>query len=495
MANTTKPSPAPPVAEPRLDATPRGFYIGGRWSLALLGRTFPSVNPSTGRLLAEVPYAAAEDVDRAVQAASEAFPAWRRVPVRERARSLEALARRIREYAEPLALLDAVDSGNAVKGMVGDMHWAADSLEYFAGLASEVKGETSSHGSRHLNLTRRQPYGVVVRLNAFNHPFRFCAEKAAAPLAAGNCVVIKGSEQAPLSSFRLGELCEGLFPPGVVNVVAGDGATGAALVRHPRVARIGFIGSVETGRLVAASAGADLKRVTLELGGKNPIIVFPDAEPRLAAAAALKGMNMNRQGQSCSSTSRVFVHESLHRALVEELVRLAEALPIGFPWLPENELGPVVSQRQFDRVMGFIESGLSEGARLLTGGGRPEAPELAQGFFVRPTIFDDVEQGMRIAREEIFGPVMSVLSWRDPGEMLARANAVSYGLTAAVITNDLAQAMETAEQLEAGYVWINSSGRYLGAPYGGWKASGLGVEECFEELVSYTQVKNVNLKW
>ena len=480
---------------PALDFMARGLFIGGQWASPVSGRSFVSVNPSTGRPLAEVPYAGPEDVDRAVSAAARAFGEWRRVPLRERARLLEALARRIRDEARPLALLDAVDSGNALKGMVADMHAAADSLEYFAGLVTEIKGETSSHGPRHLNLTRRQPFGVVAKLNAFNHPFRFCAEKAAAPLAAGNCVVIKGSEQAPLSSFRLAELCDGLFPPGVVNVLSGDGLTGAALVAHPLVARIGFIGSVETGRRVAVAAAEGLKRVTLELGGKNPIVIFPDADPRAAASAALKGMNMNRQGQSCSSTSRVFVHESLHGPVLDELTRLAAALPIGLPWLEDSELGPVVSERQLRRILDLVGSGVAEGARCVLGGRRSTRPDLADGYFVEPTILDGVEQRMRVAREEIFGPVMSVITWRDLDAVVEQANAVTYGLTAAIVTRDLANAMEAAERIDAGYVWVNSTGRYLGAPYGGWKASGIGVEECFEELLSYTQVKNVNLKW
>jgi betaine-aldehyde dehydrogenase len=397
--------------------------------------------------------------------------------------------------AETLALTDCVDSGNAIAGMRGDMAWTADSLRYFAGLITEIKGETSSHGPRHLNLTRRQPYGVVAKINPFNHPFRFCAEKAAAPLAAGNCVVIKGSEQAPLSSLRLGELCDGIFPPGVVNVITGDGATGSALVRHPDVQRIGFVGSVPTGRAIAREAADGLKRVSFELGGKNPIVIFPDADPKKAATAAIKGMNMNRQGQSCSSTSRVFVHGSLHAAVAEELAKLAAALPVGMPWIEDNELGPIVSERQFQRVLGFIESANAEGATLLTGGGRPADPQLARGFFIAPTVFDRVTPAMRIGREEIFGPVMAVMPWTDYEDMLAQANGLEYGLTAAIVTNDLAQAMETADRIEAGYVWINSTGRYIGAPYGGWKQSGLGVEECFDELVSYTQVKNINMRW
>jgi betaine-aldehyde dehydrogenase len=299
------------------------------------------------------------------------------VPIKERARCLVKLAERIEASADELAMMDAVDSGNAIVGMRGDMTWTADTLRYFAGLITEIKGETSSQGPRHMNLTRRQPYGVVAKINPFNHPFRFCAEKAAAPLAAGNCVVIKGSEQAPLSSLRLGELCEGIFPRGVVNIITGDGATGSALVRHPDVHRVGFVGSVPTGRAIAREAAATLKRVSFELGGKNPIIIFPDADPKKAAAAAIKGMNMNRQGQSCSSTSRVFVHRSLHGAVTEELVKQAEALPMGVPWVKENDVGPIVSERQFDRIMGFIDSAKSEGAKLLTGGGRPDDPDHA----------------------------------------------------------------------------------------------------------------------
>jgi len=490
-------SPTEPTstAEPDIGYRPRGLYIGGRWEAAADGRTFGSINPSTGRKLGEVPYAAAVDVDRAVQASKAAFQEWSRVSVKERARCLELLARRIREHRNELGLMDALDGGNAVAGMRADMDWTADSLEYFAGLITEIKGETSSQGPRHLNLTLRQPYGVVGKINPFNHPFRFCAEKAAAPLAAGNCLVVKGSEQAPLSSLKLGELCEGIFPPGVVNIVTGDAVAGEAIVKHPDVPRIGLVGSVEAGRRVSMAAAEQLKRVSLELGGKNPIVIFPDADPKQAAAAAIRGMNMNRQGQSCSSTSRVYVHASLHRPVLDEIVRLANALPVGFPWIETNELGPIVSEKQFQRVMGYIEAGRREGAEIVAGGGKAAAPELANGYFVAPTVFDGVRDSMRIAREEIFGPVMSVLTWTDTEDVLVRANALSYGLTAAIVTNDLARAMEAAHRLEAGYVWINGSGRYLGAPYGGWKSSGIGVEETFDELLSYTQIKNVHMRW
>jgi len=483
------------MQSPALNFNPRGLYIGGRWVSPADDASFVSINPSNMENLASVPSAGDVDVDRAVKAAKAASKEWSRVPIKERARCLQRLADRIEENADALALMDAVDSGNAIVGMRGDMIWTADWLRYCAGLVTEIKGETFSQGDRHLNLTRRQPFGVVAKINPFNHPFRFCAEKAAAPLAAGNTVVIKGSEQAPLSSLRLGELCEGLFPDGVINILAGDGKVGSALVRHLDVQRIGFVGSVPTGRTIAKEAAAGLKRVSLELGGKNPIVIFPDADPKKAAAAAVRGMNMNRQGQSCSSTSRVFVHASLHRDVVAELIALAQALPVGFPWLKQNDVGPIVSQRQFDRIMRFIDSAKAEGAKLLTGGGKPADPSLAAGLFIAPTVFDDVTPAMRIGREEIFGPVMSVMPWDDYEDMIAKVNGVEYGLTAAIVTNDLANAMETAERVEAGYVWINSSGRYIGAPYGGWKQSGIGEEECFDEILSYTQIKNINMRW
>jgi len=475
--------------------TPRGLYIGGQWSPSASGQTLTSRNPATGEVLGEVPLANEEDVNRAVAAAKQAFATWRNVPTAQRATCLEQLADRVIENSEELALMDAIDSGNALAGMRGDMKLTAESLRYFAAMLREVKGETLINGPRHLNFTMRQPFGVVAKINPFNHPFRFCADKVAAPLAAGNCVVVKQPEQTPLSGLRFGELCEGIFPDGVVNVLTGDAATGSALVRHPDVHRIAFIGSVETGRMVAKEAAEGLKKVSLELGGKNPIIIFPDADPQIAAKMALKGMNMNRQGQSCSSTSRVFVHQSIHDEVVGHLVEEAEKLTIGFPWLEQYEVGPIVSQQQYDRVMGFIASGKEEGALLLTGGGKPEGEMFEHGFFVSPTVFDGVQPHMRIAREEIFGPVMSVFSWDDYEAMIGHANELMYGLTAAIVTNDLAQAMETAQRVEAGYVWINTNGRYLGAPYGGWKQSGIGQEECFEELLSYTQIKNVNMGW
>jgi betaine-aldehyde dehydrogenase len=269
------------VKTPDLDFKPKGLFIGGNWVDASSGRVITTTNPSNGEVLGEVPVANEDDVDKAVAAAKAAFPAWAAMPATRRAEHLIALADVIDANADHLALMDAVDSGNAISGMRGDMKWTSDTLRYFAGLVTEIKGEPMSREPGHLNVTIRQPYGVVVKINPFNHPFRFCAEKMASALAAGNTVVIKGPEQAPLSSLRLGELCEAIFPPGVVNIVTGDGKTGSAMVRHKDVQRIGFVGSVETGRIIAREAAEGLKEATLELGGKNPIIIFLMPAPKL----------------------------------------------------------------------------------------------------------------------------------------------------------------------------------------------------------------------
>jgi betaine-aldehyde dehydrogenase len=479
----------------KLSYTPKGLYIGGAWVRGAAGKSLVSVNPANGERLAEVPWAGGEEVKLAVEAAKRGFAEWRRLPPWDRASQVEKLAGRIEEHQDELALMDSYDSGNTVSGMRSDVKATVVALKFFAGLAREMKGETLDTGANRLNYTLRQPFGVVAKINPFNHPFRFAAEKAAAPLVAGNSIIIKPPEQAPLSSLRFAELCEGLFPPGVVNVISGDAVAGAALVQHPDVRRIAFIGSVETGRIIAREAAREIKTVSLELGGKNPIIIFPDADVDRAVAAVLKGMNLNRQGQSCSSTSRVFVHEKLHDQVVKRLVEAAEAVKVGMPWEEGTEMGPVVSQEQFDRVIGYIDAGRLEGAALLTGGGRPKGREFERGYFIAPTVFDGVRSDMRIAREEIFGPLMSVLTWSDYERMLEEVNAVIYGLTAAIVTNDLKLAHQTAERVEAGYVWVNSAGHFLGAPYGGWKQSGIGREECLDELLSYTQVKNINVSW
>ena len=484
------------MTAPIVTEVPAGrMFIGGAWVGTATGRSFPTYNPATGEILGRAPLADASDVDRAVRAAAEAQPAWAETPGPERGARLRALASTLRGHREDLAQLDALNSGNVIAGMRRDVDWAADSLDYFAGLIPELKGETLPTGATALAYTVREPFGVVGKINPYNHPIRFAAEKLAAPLAAGNTVVMKPPEQAPLSSLVLARLLHELFPPGVVNVVTGDGpATGAALVRHPLVRRIALIGSVEAGRAVMQAAGAELKTVTLELGGKNPIIIFPDVDPEEAAQAAVTAMNFNRAGQSCSSTSRVFVHRRLHGAFLAALAGRVGRLRLGLPQAEETEIGPLISREQQERVLGYIETGRREGARLVCGGGIPDDPTLRRGFYVQPTVFDGVRPEMRIAQEEIFGPVMSVLTWDDEAEMLRQVNGVIYGLSAALYTRDYAAAHRLARRIEAGYIWVNLPGGHaLGSPYGGIKQSGIGREECLDELLSYTQVKSIRM--
>ncbi|MBI2247428.1 MAG: aldehyde dehydrogenase family protein [Armatimonadetes bacterium] len=479
-----------------VDAIPKGrLFIGGRWLDSLTDRTLPTYNPATGEVLAHVPLAATTDVDRAVRAAHEASASWAQTPGSERAAMLRSLARILRERREELAHLDAINSGNVITGMRRDVDWAADSLDYFAGLIPELKGEVIPTDAAALSYTVREPFGVVGKINPYNHPLRFAAEKLAAPVAAGNTVVIKPPEQSPLSSLVLGQLVSNIFPPGVVNIVTGDATTGEALVRHPLVRRIALIGSVEAGRAVMRAASDGLKTVTLELGGKNPLIVFPDVPPDEAAAAVVTAMNFNRAGQSCSSTSRVFVHRALHDAFIEALLRRVTALRLGPPEAEDSQVGCLVSREQYEKVLSYIDAGQREGARLLCGGGPPDDPALRRGFFVEPTIFDHVRPEMRIAQEEIFGPVISILTWDDEEEMIRQVNGVIYGLSAAIYTRDYAGIHRLARRIEAGYIWVNIPGGHaLGLPYGGIKQSGIGREECLDELLSYTQIKSLRMR-
>jgi betaine-aldehyde dehydrogenase len=479
-----------------LETIPQGrLFIGNRWEPSGSGRTIATHNPATGEVLGHVPLADAADVDRAVRSAHAAAPAWAEVPGADRGARLRALAAALRGHREELARLDAANSGNVIAGMRRDVDWAADSLDYFAGLIPEIKGETLPSDAAFFHYTVREPFGVVGKINPYNHPVRFAAEKLAAPLAAGNTVVIKPPEQAPLSSLVLGSLVEGIFPPGVVNVVTGDGpTTGAALVRHPLVRRIALIGSVEAGRAVMRAASDELKTVTLELGGKNPLILFPDVAADAAAEAAIGAMNLNRAGQSCSSTSRVFVHRSLHDAFVGALLDRVGRLRVGLPEREESQMGCLISREQQEKVLSYIESGKREGARLLFGGSAPADADLRRGFFVLPTVFDGVTPAMKIAQEEIFGPVIGIMTWDDEDEMLRQVNGVLYGLSAAIYTHDYARAHRLARRIEAGYIWINIPGGHaLGSPYGGIKQSGLGREECLDELLSYTQVKSIRM--
>jgi len=473
----------------------RDAFYGGKWHKAKSGRYADAINPCTGESLGLVADCGAADVDAAVNEAKAAFPAWRDTPPLERARLLKRIANVLRDHAEELALIDAADCGNPYSEMVRDATVAAAQIEFYAGLVTETKGSSIPMGPGVVNFSVREPRGVVGRIIPFNHPFMFCAGKSGAPLAAGNTVVMKPPEQAPLSSLRLAELIGDIMPPGVFNVVPGGKEAGSALASHPGVAMIALIGSVPTGRAVMKAAADTLKAVMLELGGKNALIAFPDADPDEVADGVIGGMNFTWCGQSCGSTSRAFVHEKIYEAVLAKVKTKVAHYKPGIATDPATTMGAIISKTQHERILGFIDSAKQEGGRLLTGGGRPSDPALTKGYFIDPTVFADVRPDMRIAREEIFGPVLSVFKWSDETKMLGEVNAVEYGLTASIWTNDLSTAHRTAAAVQAGFVWINEvSKHFLGAPFGGYKQSGIGREECFEEMLAYTQEKNIHVR-
>jgi betaine-aldehyde dehydrogenase len=459
------------------------------------GQIVESVNPATEQPIANVCWGEPADATRAVDAAYQARTSWQRTTLSERSSYLRELNAKLRAHADELAMLDVLDNGSPHAIMSGDVHAAIATSEYFAGLAPELKGVTLPSETDGMHLTVREPYGVVVKIIPFNHPLMFAVTKIVGPLVAGNTVVLKPPPQTPLSSLRLGELIAEVFPPGVVNIVPGDGPTvGNALVTDPRVHRIGFTGSLQTGRVIARAAAEHMAEVTLELGGKNPMIVFPDADPDLAADAAVAAMNFAWLGQSCGSSSRLYLHRDIAGDVEAALARRLSALRQGDPTDPATEVGTMVSKPQYDRVMNFIDSAHQDGAKVLVGGGRPTGAGFDRGHWIEPTVFTNVPAGARIAREEIFGPVLSVFEWDDEDQVIAAANDTNYGLTANVWTNDLGTALRVVPQLQAGYVWVNGRGEhYLGLPFGGFKESGQGREGSLEELLSYTQTKSLSL--
>jgi betaine-aldehyde dehydrogenase len=472
------------------------LYYGGDWHAPRSGRYVATASPALDEPLARVADADVDDTDAAVLAAHGAFEGWRALEPQQRGDILRAASQILREHAEELAMLDAMNTGNPVAQMVQDARVAAASIEYFAGLAMEIKGDTIPMGSGNLNYTLREPLGVVARIVAYNHPLMFAAMKIGAPLAAGNTVVIKAAEQAPLSALRMAELIGGFFPAGVLNVLAGGKVCGQALSTHSLVRKVTLIGSVPTGRAVMRAAADTLKPVLLELGGKNALIGYPDADVEKVADGVVRGMNFTWAGQSCGSTSRAFLHETIHDQVLERITQLiAQRHKPGLPTDWTTTMGPLVSRAQFDKVMGFIKSAHEEGARLVTGGKRPSDPKLTRGFFIEPTVFADVNPTMRIAREEIFGPVLAVFKWNDEAELFRWVNEVDYGLTASIWTRDLVTAHRAASRVQAGFVWINNaSTHFLGAPFGGYKHSGIGREESIDELFEFTQIKNVNVR-
>lgn len=472
----------------------RDIYAGGTWQTPLSGRYVDTFNPGSGTVLASIADAGKADVDSAVARARIGFAEWRDVLPLERARILKEIAALLRRHGDELALIDAANCGNPYTEMRGDAAIAAAQMEFFAGLVTEMKGDTIPMGPDRVNMTIREPLGVVARILAFNHPFMFCGGKMAAPLAAGNAVIIKPPVQAPLSALRLAELVDGLLPEGVFSVVPGGTEAGAALAGHKGVDKVTLIGSVTAGKAVMRSASDTLKPVLLELGGKNALIAYPDSDPDKIADAIVAGMNFGWCGQSCGSTSRAFLHADLHDAVVVRLPGKIARYKPGIPTDPDTTMGALVSRQHFDRVMDYIESAKSEGARVVTGGHAVTEGALAEGCFIAPTIFADVTPEMRIAHEEIFGPVLAVRRWSDETAMLKEVNGLDVGLTCAIWSRDLATAHRAANRVEAGFVWINEVGKhFLGAPFGGVKQSGIGREEGIGELLSFTHEKNIHI--
>lgn len=467
------------------------MYIDGSFETS--SETFESISPSTGEKLGQIPVATEEHVNAAVSAAERASEEWRDRSVWEQRKAVEAFAHAFEDAAEELTNLDVADNGSCISKMKEDAAKGARALRFFAGLGTEIKGETIPVAPDTLDYTIREPHGVVGGIIPFNHPAAFIARKIGPAIMAGNGIVLKPSEHTSLSALYIGQLIDNLdvFPDGLINIITGGPRPGEQLVTHSKVKMVTLIGSVDTGRAVMKGAAENLTKVMLELGGKNPTIVFPDVDPVTAASGAVGGMALTWQGQSCGSGSRLLVHEDVYDAVVDEVVDQFSGIDTGDPFDSDSEMGAIVSEAQFKKVQSYIQTAIDEGADLLAGGSVIDGYE--DGYFIEPTVFA-ANREMTIAQEEIFGPVLSVLKWNDYDEMIDIANEVEYGLTASIWTNDLRTAHQTAKKVEAGYVWVNQHGsHYYGAPFGGFKQSGIGKNEGLEELLAHSREKNVNV--
>jgi len=472
------------------------MLIGGELVASESDAWEQSINPANEEVIGRSPAGTPRDVDRAVAAAEAAWPAWAAKSPYERGETMRAFGERLAARAEEILSVEVADTGNTITPMRGDVRIAVESLNYYGGLAHELKGETLPSTSSNIHMTLREPYGVVARIAPFNHPLMFAVARTAAALAAGNALVVKPPETSPLSAMILAEIVRDALPAGVFNIVTGLGRTvGDAIVRHPGIKRIAFIGSPDTGRAIQrAAAEVAVKHVTLELGGKNPMIVFPDTDPDEIAKAAVGGMNFTWQGQSCGSTSRLLLHDDIHDEVLARVVARVGAMRVGDPMSPDTQMGPVNSAMQLRKTLGFIESAPRDGAKLMTGGKRPVGNGFDRGFWVEPTVYADVRPGMRLWQEEVFGPILSVGRWSTFDDAVAKANSTEYGLTAAIWTNDIRNALNMARRVRSGHLWINGcSAHFLGVPFGGMKNSGVGREEGIEEMFSYTEAKTINI--
>jgi (Z)-2-((N-methylformamido)methylene)-5-hydroxybutyrolactone dehydrogenase len=472
------------------------MLIGGEWVDASSGEIFESINPYTGRVWATAPEAGDEDVDRAVRAAREAFDEgpWGKLTGTERARLIRCLADLLAENADDIAVVESTDNGKLLREMGGQLNALPEWYYYFAGAADKIQGETiPSDKPNYFVYTRREAMGVVGAIIPWNSPLLLLTFKLAPALAAGCTFVAKTAEQTPASTLEFAKLFEEAgFPPGVFNVVTGYGpSTGGALVRHSGVDKVAFTGSTQTGKQVMKDAADHLAKVSLELGGKSPNIVFEDADIEAVANGVVSGI-FAATGQTCIAGSRLFVQEDLHDELIERLIEKANSIKLGDPLDEETEMGPIAFKEQLEKVQGYIDTGQEEGAKLACGGKPPDNPELQDGFFIEPTILTNVDNEMQVARDEIFGPVLSVIPAKYEEEIIRQANDTPYGLAAGVWTKDLQRAHRVAHALKAGTVWVNSYRTLsFNAPFGGYKESGIGRENGLESLKEYTQLKTV----
>jgi acyl-CoA reductase-like NAD-dependent aldehyde dehydrogenase len=487
-----------PTVTSFLNGAPKRLLIDGKWVDAASGKTFETINPTTGEVLARVAEADTADVDRAVDAARAAFErGWGESKPTLRSRILNRIADLIESHADELAQLETLDNGKPVfESRNIDVPGAIETFRYYAGWPTKIYGETNPGDAEFFSYTLREPVGVCGQIIPWNFPLLMAAWKLAPALACGNTVILKPAEQTPLTALRLGELLlEAGVPEGVVNILPGFGETaGAAIAEHAGIDKVAFTGSTEVGRLILKASSGNLKRVSLELGGKSPNIVFADADQEAATVGALMGIFFN-QGQVCCAGSRLFVQERLYDEFTDKISAYAQQVKLGPPLDPETRMGPLVSREQYERVKGYLELGKEEGAKVKTGGEAATEGALAKGYFVKPTVFTGVRNSMRIAQEEIFGPVVAAIPFKDERDAVLQGNDTMYGLAAGVWTRDVSKAHKVARALKAGTVWVNCYNQIdPTSPFGGYKQSGFGRELGKHSLELYTQIKQVWLK-